>query len=127
MVHEMCKAGLAVLAWTGVGAFLGALGGFGFGLLFGLVDGMIQGSWWRLFQDGVYLTLCGAAVGALLGAFGRVMDEHVFVGPSSPWADYPAEETPITRPTRIVSVAETGSRELPTNGRLVAPSYLKAE
>jgi hypothetical protein len=68
------KTALAVLAWIGGGAAVGAAGAGLFGTLCGMLDGLLHLDPGRILPIALYSTLCGAAVGAIVGGVCRVID-----------------------------------------------------
>jgi hypothetical protein len=68
-----------VIRWTAIASAIGASGGGIFGTAFGALVVLICGESWRIVPIAGYFALCGAAAGAVLGAFGAVID-----GPEEP-------------------------------------------
>jgi hypothetical protein len=66
------KKGLEVLCWAIAGTALGAGGAALYGTLCGAAFALILGNPSRILTLGTHLALCGAAAGALVGAFARV-------------------------------------------------------
>src|SRR5262249_23587918 len=75
---EVCrtraKVVLRVICWTAAGTLLGAAGGALFGAIYGTLDFLIHGELARIVWSGIYMALCGAGAGALVGAFGTIWD-----------------------------------------------------
>jgi hypothetical protein len=71
---SLVKTGLAATGWAVVGACLGAVAGGAFGVLYGALDGLLHGDPWRLASAATYFAACGAAAGALVTGFARMID-----------------------------------------------------
>ena len=67
------KKALGALSWAAIGAVLGAAGAALYGTLCGAVFALIQGDPSRIPALGTHLALCGAAAGALVGTFARIL------------------------------------------------------
>lgn len=130
MGNHLCKTGLALLVRTIAGALLGAAGGLIFGLLFGMLDGLMQQNLERIVLDGANLALCGAAAGAILGAYGQLIEGEWIRGFSEPWVieqrveivQSPARNRPATRSVAAGRNLSTQYRFVPRRGRKATPS-----
>jgi hypothetical protein len=72
--QKACLNALAVVGWAMAGAAIGLSTGLLFGVVGGTLLALLRGEWRVLASAGIYLGLCGAAAGALVGGFGRLVE-----------------------------------------------------
>lgn len=70
------KVIFGVISWASVGAAIAGTAIGLYGMLCGIVIALIHGDPWRIISFGGYFALCGAAAGALVGGFARIIEEE---------------------------------------------------
>ncbi len=110
------RTGLRVICWTTVAALIGGSAGALFGGLFGVFWILVRQDLWQVASMAAYFSLCGAAAGALVGAYGAMMDTEE---PPEPEYSTPNFARAVRAPDELVrKSASADQRQL--RNRLIA-------